>query len=163
MAKKQQLGIVEKGTTVYLRLAVLAFAAIILGLCIFALPAGIASDQTGMYRWILLGMYVPAVPFFYAIYQTMKLLGYVDRNMAFSTASVAALKNIKYCGIAIAALFSAGMPYIYYVADKDDAPGVVAIGLAIVGASVAVAVFAAVLERLLHDAIVIKSENELTV
>jgi hypothetical protein len=40
---------------------------------------------------------------------------------------------------------------------------VIAIGLVIVGASVAVAVFAAVLQRLLENAIAIKSENDLTV
>jgi MFS family permease len=160
---KRKSIVASNGSTVILRVAVLTFAAIILGLCVFALPAGIVSDKMGLYRWILLGMYVPAIPFFYAIYQTMKLLSYIDKNTAFSDASVAALKAIKYCGIIIAGLFSAGMPYIYYVANKDDAPGVVAIGLVIIGASIAVAVFAAVLQQLLQSAIAIKAENDLTV
>jgi MFS family permease len=160
---KSESNVILNSSTLFLRIAVLTFAAIILGLCVFALPAGIVSDQTGMYRWILAGLYIPSVPFFYAIYQTMKLLRYIDKNTAFSDASVTALKNIKLCGTAIALLFSAGMPYIYYVADKDDAPGVVAIGMVIVGASIAVAVFAAVLQRLLQNAIAIKSENDLTV
>jgi hypothetical protein len=163
MANKQQQALVEKGTTLYLRLAVLGFAAIVLALCVFALPAGIASDNTGMYKWILLGMYVPALPFLVAIYQTMKLINYIDDGTAFSDASVRRLKNIKYCGLVIAGLFALGMPYVYYVADKDDAPGVVALGLVIIGASMAVAVIAAVLERLLKSAIALKSENDLTV
>lgn len=154
---------VHNGSTLVLRLVVLTFAGIILGLCLFALPAGIATDKTGMYRWILLGLYVPAIPFFFAIYQTMKLLQRIDMNTAFSDDSVTSLRNIKYCGILIAALFSAGMPYIFYAADKDDAPGVVAIALVIIGASIAVAVFAAVLQRLLHSAIEFKTENDLTV
>lgn len=155
--------LVKNSSTLFLRVAVLSFAAVILGLCVFALPLGIMSDETGMYRWILAGLYIPAVPFFYAIYETMKLLRYIDNNTAFSEASVAVLKNIKYCGSLIAGLFAAGMPYIYYVAEKDDAPGVVAIGLVITGASLAVAVFATVLQRLLQNAIDIKSENDLTV
>lgn len=159
----RKTAIVENGSTIVLRLAVLSFAALILALCVFAVPAGIASDTTGMYRWILLGLYVPAVPFFYAIYQTMKLLQYIDKNTAFSESSVRVLKNIKYCGAIIAGLFVAGMPYIFYTADKDDAPGVVAVGIVIIGASVAVAVFAAVLQRLLKNAIDIKTENDLTV
>jgi hypothetical protein len=93
----------------------------------------------------------------------MKLLNYVDKNKAFSDLSVKALRAIKYCGVIIAGLFAAGSPYVFYVADKDDAPGVFAIALVIIGASVAVAVFAAVLERLLRDAIAIKKENDLTV
>jgi hypothetical protein len=55
------------------------------------------------------------------------------------------------------------MPYIFYVADRDDAPGVSVIGFIIIFASFVIAVFAAVLERLLQNAIEIKSENDLTV
>ena len=143
--------LVHNGSTLFLRFAVLSFAAIILALCVFAIPAGLASDKTGMYRWILAGLYVPAVPFFYAIAQTMKLLQYIDKNTAFSDASVKALGNIKLCGVVIAGLFATGSPYIYYVADKDDAPGVLAVALVIIAASVAVAVVAAVLQRLLQS------------
>lgn len=160
---KQKAPLVPNGSTLFLRLVVLSFAACILGLCLIALPIGIATDRLHVYRWILVGLYVPALPFFYAIYQTMKLLGYIDNNTAFSDASVRVLKNIKYCGSVIAGLFCAGMPYIYYVANKDDAPGVIAVALVIIGASIAVAVFATVLQRLLQNAIDIKMENDLTV
>lgn len=160
---KQKASVVKNGSTIILRMAVLAFAALILGLCVFAVPAGIASDDLGMYRWILAGLYLPAIPFFYVILQTMKLLDYIDSNTAFSEASVTALENIKFGAMTIAGLFTTGMPYVYYVANKDDAPGVVALGLVIVGASVAVAMFAAVLQRLLRSAIDIKIENDLTV
>lgn len=161
MKRKPQ--IIHRGSTLFLRLVVLSFAALILGLCLFALPVGIASDTYGMYRWILLGLYMPALPFFYAIFQTMKLLDSIDNDIAFSDISVKALKQIKHCGALIAGLFAAGLPYIYYVADKDDAPGVIATALVLIGASTAVAVFAAVLQRLLQNAIDIKAENDLTV
>jgi hypothetical protein len=135
----------------------------ILALCLLALPAGIASDKTGYYRPILIGLYVPAIPFFYAIYQTLRLLGHIDRDKAFSDASVKILQTIKYCALIIAGLFAAGMPYIFHAAQLDDAPGVVAIALIIIFASTVIAVFAAVLQRLLQNAIAIKSENDLTV
>lgn len=160
---KHKSSLIQNGSTLVLRLAVLAFAVIVFGLCVFALPAGIMSDKTGMYRWILAGMYLPAIPFFYAVLQTMKLLDYIDKNTAFSNVSVVALKTIKYCGIVIGGLYATGMPYIYYVANKDDAPGVVALALVIVGASLAIAVFAAVLQQLLQSAIALKTENDLTV
>jgi hypothetical protein len=77
--------------------------------------------------------------------------------------SVRALKNIKYCAITISALYAAGMPYIFYAADRDDAPGVIVIGLVIIFASSVIATFAAVLQKLLQNVVEIKSENELTV
>jgi len=55
------------------------------------------------------------------------------------------------------------MPYIIYVADKDDAPGAVMLGLVFIFAPLITSVFAAVLEKLLQKALDIKSENDLTV
>ncbi|HOX41738.1 MAG TPA: DUF2975 domain-containing protein, partial [bacterium] len=80
-----------------------------------------------------------------------------------SELSVKALKNIKYCGIAIGLLYIASVPFLFVIADGDDAPGVFAIGLVIIFASIVVTTFAAVLQKLLHDAIDFKSENDLTV
>jgi hypothetical protein len=149
--------------TAFLRAAVLALGLIVLALCVFALPNAIISDETGYYRPILIGMYLPAAPFFFGLFQAMKLLNYIDRGKAFSELSVKALKYIKYCALSISGLYVLGMPYIYYAAKRDDAPGVVVLGLVFVFAPLVVAVFAAVLQMLLHNAIEIKSENDLTV
>jgi hypothetical protein len=123
----------------------------------------ISSEEAGDYLPVLLGMYIAAIPFFFAIYQTWKLLIYIDKSEAFSDSSVMALKYIKYCAIAISAVYAANMPYIVYVADKDDAPGVTAFGFVIIFASVVIATFATVLQKLLQDALDIKAENDLTV
>lgn len=154
---------VKNSSTLFLRLVVLLLGLFVLGLCAVILPLGIMTDNTGLYKWILVGLYVPAIPFFYALFQTMKLLRYIDTNQAFSDASVAVLRSIKYCGAIIAGLFMTGMPYIFYAADQDDAPGVILIALVIIGASVVVSVFAAVLQKILRSAIDIKRENDLTV
>jgi hypothetical protein len=108
-------------------------------------------------------MYISAVPFYFALYQAFKLLCYIDKNKAFSQISVKALKNIKYCAITISALYLVIMPFVYLVAEKDDAPGLIIIGMVPIFASMVIAVFAAVLQKLLKEAIDIKSENDLTV
>jgi hypothetical protein len=108
-------------------------------------------------------MYVSAIPFFIALYQAFKLLSYIDKNKAFSEISVKALKNIKYCAITISGLYVVGMPFFYILAELDDAPGVILIGMLFIFASMVIAVFAAVLQRLLQEAIDIKSENDLTI
>ena len=112
---------------------------------------------------VLIDLYATAIPFYFALYQAFKLLSYIDKNKAFSDLSVKALKNIKYCAITISILYVAGMPLFFLMADKDDAPGIIVLGLVIIFASIVIAVFAAVLQKLLKDAIDIKSENDLTV
>lgn len=153
----------NRGSTIFLRVAVLTIGGAILAICVLVLPIGIRAEDPDEYRPVLAGLYVPAIPFFYALYQTLKLLTYIDKNKAFSQLSVTALRKIKYCGLAISGCFIAGLPWIYRAAQSDDAPGVMLIGLIFAGASLVVAVFAAVLERLLRSAIAIKSENDLTV
>ena len=108
-------------------------------------------------------MYLTAVAYFTALYQTLKLLGYIDKNIAFSERSVKALKNIKYCAIAITMLYILCLPIILYMAQVDDAPGLGGIGMIITFGAIVIAVFAAVLQKLLQNAIDIKSENDLTV
>lgn len=153
----------NKGSTLFLKFVVCLIGAIVLALCIFALPAGINTDQTGYYGPILLGLYVPAIPFFIALYQSMKLLHAIEKNKVFSKLSVEALKKIKYCAIAICTLFAAGMPYIFHVANLDDAPGVALLGFVIIFASFVIATAAAVFQSLMQKAVDMKSENDLTV
>lgn len=152
-----------KVSTNFLRAFVIGVGLAVLAVCIFVLPAAFSTDRTGYYQPIILGMYGSAVPFFIALYQTIKLLGFIDKNQAFSSASAKALGVIKYCAATISALYASGMPYIYYAADMDDAPGVIVAGLVIIFASMAIGVFAAVLQKLLQSAMAIKSENDLTV
>lgn len=153
----------KRGSTNILRAAIILIGLLILALCIFALPAGISSDEVGYYRPILFGMYISVLPFFYALHQAFKLLGYIDKDRIFSDASVRVLGNIKYCAVAISGLYAAGMPFIYYAANKDDAPGVIVLGLLVIFASFVIATAAAVFQKLLQRAIDIKSENDLTV
>jgi hypothetical protein len=157
----------KRGTTLFLKIAVILIGIPILALCIFGLP-WLANnpanpDYAHILYPILIGMYISAVPFYFALYQAFKLLCYIDKNKAFSQISVKALKNIKYCAITISALYLVIMPFVYLVAEKDDAPGLIIIGMVPIFASMVIAVFAAVLQKLLKEAIDIKSENDLTV
>lgn len=153
----------EQVSTLFLKTTIIAFGLIVLAICTLVLPAGINSDSTGYYRPILIGLYIPAGLFFFALYQALKLLSYIDKNKIFSTRSVQTLKHIKLSSLVISSLFIVGMPYIYYAADKDDAPGVILIGLIFIGGAAVIAAAAGVFQRLLQNAIDIKSENDLTV
>lgn len=157
----------EQGSTLFLKGVVFLMGIVVLALCLFGVP-GIVNElieyyPAMIYLPILIGMYGAAIPFFFALHQTLKLLSYIDNNTAFSESSVTALKNIKNCAIAISILYAAILPVLYIIAEKDDAPGLAALGLVIAFASIVIAVFAAVLQKLLRNAIDIKSENDLTI
>ncbi|MNI33240.1 hypothetical protein D3C73_871780 [compost metagenome] len=159
----------ERGTTLFLKVAVILIGMPVLALCIFLVPeiANFAAElypaHTYLKYLVFIDLYATAIPFYFALYQAFKLLSYIDKNKAFSELSVRVLKKIKFCAITISSLYVVGMPLFYLIAEKDDAPGLILIGMVMIFASMVIAVFAAVLQRLLQNAIDIKSENDLTV
>lgn len=155
-----------KRETLFLKIAVFLIGIPVLALCVWVVPR-VALDTVEHSPILtivaLIGVYATAIAYFVALFTTIKLLSYIDQNIAFSELSVKALIKIKYCAILISSVYVVGMPLIYYAAEVDDAPGLILIGMVIIFASFVVAVFAAVLQKLLKNAIDIKSENDLTV
>lgn len=158
-----------KITTMFLKVAVILLGIPVLALCIFLVPemANFAKELVPNFSYINYFVYfaldASAIPFYFALYQAFKLLRYIDKNQAFSGLSVSALKKIKYCAVTISILHLLVLPLFYLFAELDDAPGVIFVGLVVPFASLIIAVFAAVLQKLLKEAIDIKVENELTV
>jgi hypothetical protein len=138
-------------------------------MCIFLVPeignvaAKLLPEFASIKYLVSIVFYASAIPFYFALYQAFKLLRYIDKNKAFSQISVIALKKIKHCAIIISILHVLVLPLFYLFAEKDDAPGVIFVGLVVPFASMVIAVFAAVLQKLLKEAIDIKSDNDLTV
>lgn len=153
----------KKSSTVVLKATLLLIGIFMVVVCSVGIPHTIGSFSLDGYDPILLGLYIPVVPFFFALYQAKKLLDYIEQNNAFSIPSVKAFRTIKICAATISALFMLGLPYIFYVAEKDDAPGVVLLTGVIIFTSFVIATFAAVLQRLIQHAVDIKAENDLTV
>ena len=106
--------------------------------------------------------YIASIPFFVALYQAFKVLGYVRQNKTFSQATVKALRTIKYCAIAIIGFVVVSVIFIMF-ADKDDRPAGVFMRILIAFPSIVIATAAAMFERILQNAVDIKSENDLTV
>jgi hypothetical protein len=104
--------------------------------------------------------YIASIPFFMALFQAIKLLGYARQNQVFSPAAVKALRTIKYCAIAIIGFVVGSVAFMPF--GEPEPPGVVMRGLVIFG-SIVVATAAAMFERVLQNAVDIKSENDLTV
>lgn len=149
----------KRYSTLYLRIAVVLIGLPVLAICVFWLPS--AVDY--LHIPITAGAYAAAILFYVILYKAFRLLHYIDRGNAFSAQSVTVLKHMKYCAFAISLIYVVLIPFLVPIADADDAPGLMGLPLIFIFASSVVGVFAAVLERLLKDAIEIKEENDLTV
>ena len=154
--------------TMFLKIAVIMLGIPVAALSVLLLPwiARDAAQSSIRMAYVIYGililMYISVVPFFAALYQGFRLLGYIDSNKAFSELSLKSIQKIRSCA-AISIIYLFAMPLFYIVAEIDDAPGVILVGMIFVFAPLTAAVFAAILKKLLKNAIDLKNDNELTI
>jgi hypothetical protein len=110
-------------------------------------------------------VYAGSIPFFMALYQAFQALAYVGRNEVFSPEVVKALRTIKYCALAIIGFVVVEEIVILVMnnGDSEDPGAPIFMGVLIAFPSIVVATAAAMFERILQNAVEIKSENDLTV
>ena len=109
-------------------------------------------------------VYVASIPFFVALYQAFRVLAHVRQETTFSQATVKAMRTIKYCAIAIIGFVAVSVVFMPFSdPDDDDGPQGVVMRILITFGSIVVATAAAMFERILQNAVDIKSENDLTV
>ena len=158
---------IERSSTIFLRIVISLIAIGALAVCIFALPemfareAAKTPDTAYLVYLFLVGAYVLAILFFVGLYQTFKLLTYIDGDKAFSELSVRALRHIKFSAITAGILMVAGIAAIMVLSagTGEDIAGVVMVGLIMTLASSVVAAIAAVLKNQVQKAIDIKKEG----
>ena len=131
----------KRSSTLFLKAAVIFMGIPVLALCIFLLPqivneANEAADKGSDLAYVVYGivtvMYITVIPFYFAFYQCFTLLSYFDRNQAFSDLSVLALKKIKNCALTISGFYVIVLPFVYILAEIDDAPGLILLGMVMV-------------------------------
>lgn len=154
--------------TIFLQAVIVLIGIVVLAVLIrLPLIEGRAAnlDLLSIYAdpFILYG-YAASIAFFVALYKAFKLLGYIGQNKVFSSSSVGALKSIKYCAIVLSILIVTAGLYIKIFHDKEDDPaGFLAICIVTTFASIVIATAAAIFEKILQNAIDMKSENDLTI
>ncbi len=155
-------------STIFLQVVIVLIGIVALAIMIrFPLTEGRAAnlDLFSIYAdpFLVYG-YLASIAFFVALYQAFKLLGLIGQNKAFSLSSVKALRTIKYCAIILSASIVMAVLFIMTSHNKDDDPaGFIAIGILTTFISIVIATAAAMFERILQDAMDIKSENNLMV
>lgn len=154
---------IERGSTLFLKTVLIFLGLGTLALCFWIMFLIMTSTSLGGYKYILIGVSLSFIPFLYIFYQSYRLLIYIDKNLSLTDASVIALKKIMISAFIISAMYLLGSPFVFAVAEEDDAPGVVLINLILIVVPFIVGVFSAILQKLLINAISYKSENELTI
>ena len=158
----------KRSSTIFLQVVIVALGILALTIMIrFPLTEGRAAnlDLFSIY-WdpVIIYIYLASIPFFVALFQAFKLLGYIGQNKVFSLSSVKTLRNIKYCSIILgASIVLVGIYIKIFHAQDDDPAGFLAMCIVTTFISIVIATAAAVFERTLQSAVDIKSENDLTV
>lgn len=158
----------KKSSTIFLQ-AVIVLIGVVALILMIQLPRieGRAAnlDLFSIYSdpFILYG-YATSIAFFVALYKAFRLLGFIGQNKVFSRQSVDALKTIKYCAIIFAALIVIAGLYIKISHHEDDDPaGFLAMCIVTTFVSIVIATAAAIFEKILQNALDMKSENDLTI
>ena len=83
------------------------------------------------------------VPFYGAIYHTLKGLQHLRRGQAIDQQLV----RVKHNAIVLAIMYVLALPGAYYLADINDAPGIIVLSLIILGITVAVIATSTILRK----------------
>ena len=157
----------KKGSTLFLKVVILLIGIVVLAEMIwFPQTEGRAAnlDLISIYTDpFIVYIYIASIPFFVGLYQAFKLLNFIDANKAFSQGAVNTLKNMKFASLSLIGFIALAEFYIRFFAHDDDPAGPTALGILASFAVAVIATAAAVFQKLLQNAVDIKSENNLTV
>ena len=104
--------------------------------------------------------YFGSTPFFAALYQAFKVLGYIGRDQTFSQATAKALRTIKFCALALIGFVALGEVFIM-LGESDDRAGGVFMGILFTFGSAVIAAAAMMFERVLQNAAAREDEPKL--
>lgn len=116
---------------------------------------------------VYLTAWIYSVPIFIALYQTLKLVNLIGLKKTFSDKAVSTVRKMKYAALVFCLMVIVGtitgIVWGRSMDPTDDYAPLGALGIVFTFVSSVITAFIATLERLLKNAIDIKSENELTV
>jgi len=160
----------NRSSIIFLQFVIVLFGVAVLAFLLWEPQVeGVNKNRTNFEIYfkdpLLALVYVGSIPFFTALYQAIRALAYVGRDQVFSQEVVKSLRIIRYCALAIIGFVVLAELLIVSSGHLDDEnPGVpIFMGLLVSIPSMVVATVAAMFERILQNALELKSENDLTV
>src|SRR5262249_45050242 len=143
----------NRSSTIFLQVVIVALGVGVLAFLLWEPHAEGASAHATFFEvyfdLFIAYAYIASIPFFVALYQAFKLLGYARQNKVFSQEAVKALRTIKYCAIAMIGFVAVSVVFMIG-GDRDDRPGGTFMRILITFPSIVVAAAAAMFERILQ-------------
>ena len=78
---------------------------------------------------IIAGMYVSLIPLYHGVYRIWRILSHVRKETIESTAAARDIKAVRLSAVLFGAVFLLISPFVFMVAQLDDAPGLVLFGM----------------------------------
>ncbi len=157
----------KRGSTLFLKVVLILIGVVTLvGLIWFPQTEGRATNLDLISIYLdpfIIYIYIASIPFFVGLFQAFKLLNLIDANKAFTPDAVHTLKMMKLASLTLIGFIALAMLYIRFFVHGDDPAGPTALGIIISFASIVIATAAAIFQRVLQNAVDMKSENDLTV
>jgi hypothetical protein len=157
----------KKGSTSFLKVVILLIALVVfIGMIRFPQTEGRAAnlDLVSIYSDpFVIYLYLASTPFFVGLFQAFKLLNLIDANQAFSQKAIDTLRNMKLAALSLIVFIALAVLFIRFFAQGDDPAGPTMLGVIATFAAAIIATAAAVFQKLLQNAVDLKSENDLTV
>ena len=157
----------KRSSTLFLKVVIILIAiGALAGLIWFPQTEGRAADLDliSIYKDpVIIYTFIASIPFFVGLYQAFKLLSFIDANKAFSQGAVNTLRNMKFASFCLIGFIVLGVLYIRFFVHGDDSAGPTMLGICMTLAFGVIATAAGVFQKLLQNAVNIKSENDLTV
>jgi hypothetical protein len=156
----------KKSSTVFLQVVIVLVAIAALALMLWEPHVEGANAHATLFQMyfnsFVVYAFIGSTPFFVALYHAFKVLGYVRQNKTFSQSTVNSLRIIKYCALALIGFVAVSVIFMIG-GDREDRPAGFFMRVLVTFPSIIVATAAALSERILQNAVDIKSENDLTV
>jgi Protein of unknown function (DUF2975) len=157
----------KRGSILFLKgsICTIGLTVLFLSTCILPALAQKAALLNPEYAYlqypVLFGIWITVIPFFIALYEAFKLLNYTERAHLFCNKSTLSLTRIRRCAGTIIGLYMIGM--VSLAALNALHPGIAILGLLIVFVTLIILALSFTLQKLLNNAIALKTENDLTV
>lgn len=149
-----------------LKIALLGLGAFILMLG-FIMTMSLINEglnDLNIYVWIfVISLAASGVIGLWVLYYLYQIVDLIQENTSFSEETLRLVAKVKHRILAASITFLGILPFVAHVADTDDAPGLILIGLGLVAIPFVAYVFSLIVEELFKNAIHLKSEQDLTI
>jgi hypothetical protein len=156
----------KKSSIIFLKISVVFISLPIILLGIIGLLFLGTQPANPSYAYLLYPsavlMYLSAIPFFITLYEAFKLLTCIDKGHTFSEQTAKRLKKIQYCAGSISMFYLLMLPFLFGIAEIDDAPGLIILGSVPMFIAMLIAVFSGLLQKILNEAIAMKATVNLS-